>query len=909
MSILKIENHNIKNIKNNFNINISYEKNDVSTHIFDNDINSKNILPTQEITGNSISQDLNNYNSMLRYYNSKNKSFSDFLFLKNNLKSINISNDNICLSNFKNNFNIERLSYKHYINSDFHNIKRTVKNNIYNSYKNRYVFYYNRDLEYGFCNYNNINLTCNNKNKVHDNAIVYCNDSYENKNTYDFKQKLNNTFSFRFITRKGFDERINCALNIDNYISVCFTKSNIKEKMNRICILTGEKTRLQYDDLSINLNNDNEQLYDDEYISSSLFKNNHWYTISILLKKDFNNNLNISLYVDAKLIKNFIINNSTILKNSDDSLIFIGNKPNYKKNNEYVNITEKLTFDQVFNYLYDQNDTGSIINKGILLKNTISNDKKLSDYIEEEITILKNDNNSFSFIGELSDIRIYNEFTDDFKIKEIHESFVNNIQDEKNLGLIFYLPVFFINEPITKEYVIDSKGNKLFLKQDYVYNNVLMSNVGGFELNYDQFLIELCQIQTPNVIFNGNNVSSFYKDNTNNALKIIFDENEYKKGRSLNEQLNNKFFDYIDSLQESSIISKNKLILPCDNGIPNVNFDAIENYITKTYAINIDSDGINNKGFISCENIINRNLYKFDIINYENMINDTYEINLNINNQEVSFKTTNDIFSDISNINFYSDEIIDENKLNYLNDRFFNLYKRLYNKNTNNIFFRESINMLNESNMFYENIDSISYNETEINIRKYYLSLNDVLKDYDSQMITIFNISNKIDNNNIIKNTLYIKDDKINSYNNEEIILSEEEGKIYRAECLTKQAKWNFIGHIFHNEGIIQINNPIIANIFGVNNFKFNAKARFKKINQQIDIKIDRNVLDLSQNTSYNENAVHDVSSLNNNEKFVYISDINLHDEEFNIISKAKIVNPIPKKLSDRFAIRLKMDF
>jgi len=50
-------------------------------------------------------------------------------------------------------------------------------------------------------------------------------------------------------------------------------------------------------------------------------------------------------------------------------------------------------------------------------------------------------------------------------------------------------------------------------------------------------------------------------------------------------------------------------------------------------------------------------------------------------------------------------------------------------------------------------------------------------------------------------------------------------------------------------------------------------------------------------------------SSFNFDENFVYITDINLHDENLNIIAKARLSQPFAKKDSDNVTFRLKMDY
>jgi hypothetical protein len=42
---------------------------------------------------------------------------------------------------------------------------------------------------------------------------------------------------------------------------------------------------------------------------------------------------------------------------------------------------------------------------------------------------------------------------------------------------------------------------------------------------------------------------------------------------------------------------------------------------------------------------------------------------------------------------------------------------------------------------------------------------------------------------------------------------------------------------------------------------------------------------------------------------FVYVTNINLHDENLNVIAKAQLAQPIVKRYGDRVLFRIRMDF
>ena len=45
------------------------------------------------------------------------------------------------------------------------------------------------------------------------------------------------------------------------------------------------------------------------------------------------------------------------------------------------------------------------------------------------------------------------------------------------------------------------------------------------------------------------------------------------------------------------------------------------------------------------------------------------------------------------------------------------------------------------------------------------------------------------------------------------------------------------------------------------------------------------------------------------NKKFVYITGVNIHDDNFNIIMRANLAQPVLKRVSDGFLFKIKQDF
>jgi hypothetical protein len=78
----------------------------------------------------------------------------------------------------------------------------------------------------------------------------------------------------------------------------------------------------------------------------------------------------------------------------------------------------------------------------------------------------------------------------------------------------------------------------------------------------------------------------------------------------------------------------------------------------------------------------------------------------------------------------------------------------------------------------------------------------------------------------------------------------------------------------------------------------------------ELNIPVDKGDFNISSNKTFIKdlkpsNSLSDLEE----DQFVYISGVNLHDENLNIVAKANFAQPIVKRLNDRYNIKLKMDF
>ena len=182
-------------------------------------------------------------------------------------------------------------------------------------------------------------------------------------------------------------------------------------------------------------------------------------------------------------------------------------------------------------------------------------------------------------------------------------------------------------------------------------------------------------------------------------------------------------------------------------------------------------------------------------------------------------------------------------------------------------------------------------------------------KDVSSNEISIIDISNLYYGNQIHPGSFSITDDNLTGSSNAISIklTDNKEGSLYRSDCLTEHAKWNNVGDIFYDEGIVFIKSP---------NLLYFCKDR-----TQLDFKGEQNIHTMIMNIpfefdQFNSSSNETYRSLTptdniNDQKdtSIYISSVNIHDDNFNIIMKAHFSQPILKTDSNEFVVRLKMDF
>jgi hypothetical protein len=615
-------------------------------------------------------------------------------------------------------------------------------------------------------------------------------------------------------------------------------------------------------------------------------------------------------------------------------------------------------------------------------------------------------NTSHALNAELCDIRIYNQGVTKEKALLICKNGINNISTEiSSFGLMFYVPVYFRSQNVKRKglvslsapykkyivgegiatgivdnylagnYLIDGTVTSLIdtepdfqiktenISYNYPINPFFLSYTGGTEVSVEHFTREFVINTQPNVVIGGNISEDFYQNCFLSNSDFILNNDDFnkkiKEGGTPNDLLDSIYKEFngatltniknnvgIDH-QVDSIIHKNYLVLPNDNGIQRQYYNnEVFNYNIENDYLDIHKDDLNeiNYSFVSLKNI-NKDFHIKSNVSLRHLYTDDY--NFFIDNPEYDrrnfFITNNTVSQGINNRSKRFDENYDKLRnisLNNYHSQYKLSYLHLYDSNMINscTWRKENIDVqgiyefIFDKNNFYKTFsnpaqrsyyasfdDSVStvltYDEKNISqdnniiYKKMYTPLWQTDIDFNENSSTIFCISNQIFNKKIKRETFEIKDVDMPLSSGVKLTFKDSNlGTMYRCDSLTESARWNTSGNILYNEGVCTLLHPSLYN-FGKTNFKITSKSHSTLNVFELNLPSHAGESNLSKNKSYIKDLRLDQSAFNSDEDFVYITDIDIHDENLNVVAKAKLAQPFPKKNSDNVLFRVKMDF
>lgn len=185
------------------------------------------------------------------------------------------------------------------------------------------------------------------------------------------------------------------------------------------------------------------------------------------------------------------------------------------------------------------------------------------------------------------------------------------------------------------------------------------------------------------------------------------------------------------------------------------------------------------------------------------------------------------------------------------------------------------------------------------------------LRDGDSNQVVVFDISNLFYGMRIKPGTLVITDQNISGSDGAMSITLKDDkhGNLYRGDSFSDHATWASVGNVFYNEGLVFIKAPQLF-FFGREGFNISFNGVQNIHTTTYNCYARPNTLLSSSNTTWDSSLQLDEDLANEpDQSFVYITGINIHDDNMNIIMKARMAQPIPKKSGDKLLFKCKLDF
>jgi len=183
-------------------------------------------------------------------------------------------------------------------------------------------------------------------------------------------------------------------------------------------------------------------------------------------------------------------------------------------------------------------------------------------------------------------------------------------------------------------------------------------------------------------------------------------------------------------------------------------------------------------------------------------------------------------------------------------------------------------------------------------------------RDNTSNQVVFFDISNMFYGNQIKPGTFTLRDIAISGSEGKMNILIKDDGRgnLYRADASTFCASWNSIGNIFYNEGIVVIKTPHLP-FFGKDQFEINFQGVQNIHTLKFNLLARSKALIASHNATYDSSLSASFSPSNPDQRYVYITGINIHDENLNVITRTNLAQPLLKRFGDKMMFHVKLNY
>ena len=181
--------------------------------------------------------------------------------------------------------------------------------------------------------------------------------------------------------------------------------------------------------------------------------------------------------------------------------------------------------------------------------------------------------------------------------------------------------------------------------------------------------------------------------------------------------------------------------------------------------------------------------------------------------------------------------------------------------------------------------------------------------DPSSNEVVFFDASNIFYGDRIVPGSVVVEDLNVSGSGGRMTFKLRDDfaGNLYRADSLTPHAKWASVGNVLYDEGLFIIKTPHMP-FFGKDSYRISFTGERNVYVLEMVIPAVSSLFNSSSNPTYKDLAPSDYVS-ETAKKFTYLTGINLHDDNLNVIGRANLAQPVIKREEDRIVVRLRMDF
>ena len=188
-------------------------------------------------------------------------------------------------------------------------------------------------------------------------------------------------------------------------------------------------------------------------------------------------------------------------------------------------------------------------------------------------------------------------------------------------------------------------------------------------------------------------------------------------------------------------------------------------------------------------------------------------------------------------------------------------------------------------------------------------------RDSSSNQVVIFDISNMFYGMSIKPKSLVIRDPSPRFSNSPITIKDDGEGSLYRADCVSSSSSgadfgthptWASIGNVFYDEGLVVIKSPQLY-FFGEEEYEIEFRGE-QNIHMLTVSALARSMTQTSSSNPAYQSIPNDLANQPDS-KAVYITGINIHDENLNVIMRSKLAQPVLKRSGDKILFKVRLDW